>query len=101
MKVLSFFSKFTLICNVSFAVFAAVNKFGHTKPAESGKEVLPELDFLKNIIITLGFSAIVINLMMCLVYAFVIIAGKKNLLPKWLSLINFLFLLYQFYFYFL
>lgn len=101
MKVLSFLSKFTVICNLAFVVFAAVNKFSKSSPSVSEGEGIPELNFFKNIIITLGFSAIIINVLMCLTYAIVLIIGKKKLLPKWLALINFLFLIFQFYFFFL
>jgi hypothetical protein len=58
------------------------------------------LPFLKDLVIVLGFSAIVINSLMCLTYALVAIIGKARLLPKWIALINFIFLLVEIYFYF-
>lgn len=101
MKALSFLSKFTVICNLAFVVFAAINKFARISPPVTEGDGIPELNFFKNIIITLGFSAIVINFLMCLTYIIVIIIGKQKLLPKWLVMINFLFLIFQFYFFFL
>ena len=101
MKTVSFLSKFTVICNLAFIIFAAVNKFGSNLPKESGGEGIPELNFFKNIVITLGFSAIVINLIMCIVYAILLVMGRKRILPKWLALINFSFLIFQIYFFFL
>ena len=101
MKILSFLSKFTFLCNLAFLIFAALNIFGSGNAGASGKSAPPEFDFFKNIIITLGFSAIVVNLLMCIAYASVLMAGKKALIPKWLPAINFLLLLFQFYFYFL
>ena len=101
MKKVSFLSKFTVICNVAFIIFAVVNKFGSNLPKETGGEGIPELNFIKSIVITLGFSAIVINLIMCLAYAILLTIGRKNIIPKWLALINLGFLVFQFYFFFL
>jgi hypothetical protein len=38
---------------------------------------------------------------MCAVYLFVIIGKRFFLLPKWLPIINFIFLIVEFYFFFL
>jgi hypothetical protein len=48
----------------------------------------------------LGFSAIIINMIMCLVYLIAILMRKSFLLPKWIALINFIFLFIEFYFFF-
>jgi len=62
--------------------------------------ILP-LPFFKDLVIILGFSAIVINFLTCLVYAVVLITKRALPLPKWLPPANFIFLLIQFYFFFL
>jgi hypothetical protein len=62
--------------------------------------VLP-LPFFKDLVIILGFSAIIINFLMCIVYGVVLITKKALPLPKWLPPVNFIFLLIQFYFFFL
>jgi hypothetical protein len=62
--------------------------------------VLP-LPFFKDLVIILGFSAIIINLVMCIVYAVVLVTKKVLPLPKWLAPVNFIFLLVEFYFFFL
>lgn len=59
------------------------------------------IPFFKNLIIVLGFSAIVINLIMCIVYLVAVLSKRSFLLPKWLAAINFAFLVIQFYFFFL
>lgn len=100
MKIISFLSKFTVICNIAFIIFAMVNKFGTDLPKETGGEGIPPLNFFKNIIITLGLSAIVINLLMCLVYAIFLMKRRKEIIPKWIALINLGFLVFQFYFFF-
>jgi hypothetical protein len=100
MKIISFLSKFTVICNIAFVIFALVNKFGTNLPKDTGGEGIPPLNIFKNIIITLGFSAIVINLGMCLVYSIILMMGRKEIIPKWIALINLGFLVFQFYFFF-
>lgn len=100
MKAIRFFSKFTLICNVAFLLFLLFNRLEQKKPGTTTPGVVEAIPFFKNLIITLGFSAIVINLIMCLVYVLFLVAGKKNLVPVWLAVINFIFLVIQFYFFF-
>jgi hypothetical protein len=48
----------------------------------------------------LGISAIIINLLMCIVYSVIVIIGRQQLLPKWLVIVNFLFLILQFLYFF-
>ena len=100
MKVLSFFSKFAAICNIAFVIFAVLNKLETKSSVAAANDTAQTLPFLKNIIITLGFSAIIINLIMCMTYSIFIIIGKKKLLPKWIVAFNFLLLIFQFYFFF-
>ena len=100
MKVISFLSKFTLICNVAFLLFVIFGKLESDKPVTQGKDIVESIPFLKETIITLGFSAILINLIMCIVYSVIVIIGKPFLLPKYLAAINFVFLILQFFFYF-
>jgi len=71
------------------------------KTAAGGdKNVVDTIPFFKSLVITLGFSAIIINLLMCMVYAVILLMSKKYLLPKWIPMINFVFLIVQFYFFF-
>ena len=100
MKVISFLSKFTLICNVAFVVFIIFSKIESAKPASGSYDAVAKIPFLKELIITLGFSAIVINLLMCMVYAVLVIIGKERMIPKWTGSINIVFLILQFYYYF-
>jgi len=59
------------------------------------------IPFLKNIIIILGVSAIIINLIMCIAYLIALLSQKYFLIPKWLAAVNFAFFLMQLYFFFL
>jgi len=102
MKLISFFSKFTFICNISFLLFILFQKIEAKKIVSSGsQDSIVAIPFFKNLIIVLGFSAIVINLIMCMVYLVAVLSKRSFLLPKWLAAINFVFLIIQFYFFFL
>ncbi|MDQ6904046.1 MAG: hypothetical protein M3139_13675 [Bacteroidota bacterium] len=100
MKVISFFSKFTIICNIAFLLFIFLSKLESQKPVTQGPDTVVAVSFFKNIIITLGISAIIVNLLMCIVYSVTVIIGKQKTLPKWLVIINFLFLIFQFIYFF-
>ena len=101
MKLISFFSKFTFICNISFVLFMIFNKIEAKKAIVGGRDTVVAIPFFKDLIIVLGISAIFINFVMCAVYLFVIIGKRFFLLPKWLPIINFIFLIVEFYFFFL
>jgi len=101
MKIISFFSKFTFICNISFLLFVFFSKLESKKAVTAGRGTVLPIPFFKDLIIILGFSAIVINFLMCLVYLIVLFTGKSFVLPKWLVIINVVFLLVEFYFFFL
>lgn len=101
MKLVAFFSRFTFICNIAFLLFIIFSRLESKKAATGGdKNMVDTIPFFKSLVITLGFSAIIINLIMCLVYGIILGMSKKYLLPKWLPLINFIFLIVQFYFFF-
>ncbi len=80
-----------------FAFFGLIEKAGSTNSLPGTVEKIP---FLKELIIILGFPAIVINLLMCITYGVFFLLKKKHLIPKWLALVNLGFLIVQFYYYF-
>ena len=100
MKVISFLSRFTLICNIAFILFIFFSKIEAKKPVSHGRDIVDTIPFFKSLVITLGFSAIIINLLMCIVYAIIIIIGKRSILSKWLTAVNFVFLIFQFCYFF-
>lgn len=100
MKLISFFSKFTFICNIAFVLFMIFNKIEAKKEVVGGRDTVVAIPFFKDLIIILGFSAIVINFLMCIVYLLTILLGKSSLLPKWLAIVNSIFLIVEFYFFF-
>ncbi len=101
MKIVAFFSRFTFICNIAFLIFLVFNRLEWGRVGTGGNSnVVDTIPFFKSLVITLGFSAIIINLLMCMVYAVILLMSKKYLLPKWIPMINFVFLIVQFYFFF-
>jgi len=100
MKVIAFFSRLTIICNIAFLLFIFLAKMEARKPATHNADTVVAVSYFKDIIITLGISAILINLLMCIVYSVIVITGKYILLPKWLAAINFVFLIFQFIYFF-
>jgi len=100
MKVVLFFSRFTIVCNVAFLLFIILSKLESNDPKVEPPGVVESIPFFKNLVITLGFSAIVINFLMCLFYAAFVILNKKYLVPKWMAAINLIFLIIEFYFFF-
>lgn len=100
MKLISFFSRFTFICNICFLLFVIFSKIESAQPPTGTPGTVATLPYFKDLIIVLGFSAILINLVMCIIY--VIIYGVKKIIvsPKWLTLVNFCFLIFEFYFFF-
>ena len=100
MRLFRFLSKFTFICNIAFLLFVffrwlEMRKSGHGAP----DKVIP-VPFLKDLIITLGYSAIVINLLMNIFYFLFLISGKLKGTPVLLPVINFIFLIVQIYYFF-
>ena len=101
MKVISFFSRFAIVCNIAFLLFIFFSKLEAQKPVTNSHDTVVEVPFLKDVVITLGISAIIINLIMCIVYALIVVMGRQRIIPKWLATVNALFFIFQvFYFFF-
>ncbi|MGH2647165.1 MAG: hypothetical protein ACRDE8_06340, partial [Ginsengibacter sp.] len=100
MKVISFFSRFTVICNIAFLLFIFLGKMEAQKTVTEGRGTVVAVSYVKDIIITLGVGAIIINLVMCILYSVLIITGRQKMMPKYLAAINVLFLILQFLYFF-
>lgn len=101
MKVISFFSRFAVICNIAFLLFIFFSRLEAQKPVTQSRDTVIAVPFFKDLIITLGIAAIIINLLMCIVYAAIVMVGRQRIIPKWLAIVNFLFFIFQvFYFFF-
>jgi hypothetical protein len=100
MKLISFFSRFTFICNICFILFVIFSITESSKPNSGVAGTVNTLPFFKDLVIILGFSAILINLVMCIIYVMLLAFKKIIVFPKWLSIANFCFLIPEFYFFF-
>jgi hypothetical protein len=101
MKLISFFSRFTFICNICFLLFVIFSKLETHKAVAGAPGTVESLPFFKDLVIILGVSAIIINLLMCISYLIVWLLRKVIVLPRWLSIMNVVFLIVEFYYFFL
>ncbi len=101
MRLFNFLSKFTFICNVAFVLFVLFRWMEMKKPVSGAGDKLIAVPILKDLVITLGFSAIAINLLMNIFYFLFLMRGKLKNMSLLLPVINFIFLVAQiFYFFF-
>ena len=101
MRLFTFLSKFTFICNIAFLLFVFFRWMEMKKPVSGAGDKLIAVPFLKDLVITLGFSAIAINFLMNIFYFLFLMRGRLKSMPLLLPVINFIFLLVQiFYFFF-
>jgi hypothetical protein len=71
------------------------------KPVSGTGDRVVAVPYFKDLIITLGICAIIINLLVNIFYLLFLLRGKMKNMPVWLPVINFIFLLVQiFYFFF-
>jgi hypothetical protein len=101
MKVLLFLSRFTFICNIAFLLFVFFSWREAGKPAKAVGDRLIDVPIAKELIIILGFTAILINVIMNIVCLIYLLSRRSQALPRWLIVANFLFLLLQFCYFFL
>ena len=86
MKIIAFFSRFTFICNIAFLIFLVFNRLEWGRVGNGGNSnVVDTIPYFKSLVITLGFSAIIINLLMCMVYAVILLDVKKIFASKMAS----------------
>ncbi len=100
MKMVRFLSRFAFICNIAFLIFIFLRWMERSKPVEAGSDALQAVPILKDLIITLGIIAILINIALAIVYIIFLLSGKLKLVAQWLVFSNILFLLIQVYYFF-
>ncbi len=101
MRLFTFLSRFTFICNIAFVLFVFFRWLEKRKPVSGSSDRVVAVPYFKDLIITLGVCAIIINLLMNVFYFLFLLRGKLKNIPVWLPIINFIFLILQvFYFFF-
>src|SRR4029077_18174270 len=100
MKIFNFLSRFTVICNIAFILFVFFRWLEMKKPVKGGADRVVAIPFIKEVIIVLGVSAIVINLLMIAFFLGRLMRNKTAGISMALVLINFLFFIVQVYYFF-
>ncbi len=100
MGLFRFLSKFTFICNIAFLLFLFLSWIEQKKPVYASAEEVIAVPFIKDLIIILGFCAIIINILTNIFFVLILIRGKLRAAPLWLPVVNFIFLLLQIFYFF-
>jgi hypothetical protein len=98
---MKFFAKVVFIfnlCSIGYVVFRYLEM---SKKVVGNSDVISPLPWFKNTVVTLGWIAIFVNLLFCLTAIAYYLLKKSNLLAKWLTVINFIFLFLQIYYFFI
>jgi hypothetical protein len=98
---MKFFAKIVFIFNICFVGFAILRYIEQAKKITSSTDAIAPLPWLKQTVVLLGWTSIFINLLFCLIAMVFYLSKKSNLLAKWLTIANFIFLLLQIYYFFI
>jgi len=97
---LRFFSKLVFICNLCFIAAVILRQVENANKKKGNFDGAIKLQPLQSTIVVLGYSAIIINIILNLVMLVKFLLRKEQQLPKWLIWFNFLILLAQVYYFF-
>ena len=95
MRLFKFLSRFTFICNIAFLLFVFFRWMESKKTVTGSPDRVLAIPFFKDLVIILGVSAIVINLLMIIFYLLIVLRGKFKQVPVWLPVINCMFFMLQ------
>ena len=95
------FSRITFLCNLSFLLFIILQYVElNSKKNNSNDGIIP-LPFLTGTLVILGQLAIFINFIFCLILVIFMLRKKVLPVPRWLVIVNFIFLLLQVFYFFI
>ena len=95
-----FFSKLTVLCNCSFLVAVVLWYFEFRRQHVGRHDKIIELPWLENTFVTLGYGAIIINVLFLLI-CFIFTAFTMELkVARWMIVFNVLIFFGQVYFFF-
>lgn len=95
------FSKLAFICNVSFVLFICFGYIELSRRQNKNDDNILPLPFVTGTLVILGQLAIFLNFIFCLVTLLLLVLKKRKPVPQWVVIINFIFLLIQFYYFFI
>jgi hypothetical protein len=98
---MKFFAKIVFIFNLCFIGFIVFRYVEQVKKISTNSDKLLPLPWIKQTIVVLGWTAIFVNLLFCLISMVFYLSKRSNLLAKWLTMANFIFLLLQIYYFFI
>lgn len=90
-----FFSKIVFICNLCFVAAAILRLVEISHNVEGNKDSIIPLPPLQNLLVTLGFSAILLNFIFALLCLAYLLLKRQHNIAKWLVWVNLLFLVFQ------
>ncbi len=93
-----FFSKLVFICNLCF-IATVILRYVELQQKKQSGDSLVQLPFVQNIVVILGYSAVVLNLLFLVLLLFSI-ARKNNRVATWLIVFNLLIFVWQLLFHF-
>ncbi len=99
MKLIVLLSKFTIICNIAFVLFVFLRWMEVQKTVAGKSGELVNIPYVKELVIILGFTAIVINMLMHVVYLILYLGKRSNMIPRRLAVTHFLFLTWQLFYF--
>lgn len=99
--IMKLFSKLTFICNVSFVIFIILRYVDLNNKKGKVDDNISPLPFVTGSLVVLGQLAIFINIIFCLVALILMLSKKLKHIPQWLVIVNLIFLLIQFYYFFI
>ena len=96
-----FFSKITVFCNICFLVSVVLWYVEmENRQQDNTGQVIP-LPWLENVLVILGYSAIIINALFLLLY-FIFYSFKMQIkIPRWIIIFNIIIFCGQVYFHFI
>lgn len=94
-----FFSKIAVICNICF-IAAMVLRYVEGSKSPGREDVLTPLPLYQNVLVILGYGAIIINILFFMAAIITFFANKGKSVPKWIYIFNAVIFLYQILFFF-
>ncbi len=86
---MKFFSKLTIICNICFLASVVLWYVEMHSSKGSGSDYrLIELPWLENVLVILGYGAIIINLFFLLVMFIYTAFSIRHAVPKWMTVFS-------------
>ncbi len=96
---MKFFARIVFICNICF-VIAAIMRWYHNAHKKDGNfNGAIQIQPLESTLVVLGYGAIYMNFLFNLFLLALFVTKTKHTVPKWLMWTNFLFLLFQLYYF--